>query len=324
MIRHGVFKKKEMKRITRFICVWLTIIFCISRANAQDVDSLVRSLSNDQKFNSVEATFKATHIVLSQSTETQKQHDLDLRIRHHFGDIGGAFGSSHTLYGLDVATDLFIGLDYGITDKLTVGIGRSKHDELFNFLVKQKIGQQRDGGIPVNLTLFAQIGWITRASFSIDEFNGTTDRLTYLIQPVISRKFSSAFSFQVMPAWLIRTKTTGVTDPKNLFSIGFAGRMKLNKRLSFIADYTLINELSRKDLTAERYNPLGVGLEIETGGHIFSLNFMNSEYINENSFITDTRKSWKHGGVRFGFTISRTFSLFKSKNKNPDTKSTIY
>ncbi len=298
------------------IVIFLLLIFAVlaMRASAQEVDSLLNSLSKDQKFNKVESTFKATHIVLSQSTETQKKRDLDFRIRHHFGDIGGDFGNSHTLYGLDVASDLYIGFDYGISDK---------HDELFNFLVKQKLFQQKTDGMPFNLTLFAQMGVIAREPFSTSEFQDG-GRSTFLIQPLLSRKFSSSFSFQVMPALLIRSKTLGVADPENLLSMGFAGRLKLNKRLSFVAEYTLVNELSRNDLVAELYNPLGIGLEIETGGHIFSLNFMNSEYINENSFIPSTKKSWKEGGVRFGFTISRNFSLFKSKNKNPDTKSTIY
>jgi len=306
------------------LLIFLFSAALVMSANAQEVDSLLNSLTKDQKFNKIESTFKATHIVLSQSTETQKKRDLDFRIRHHFGDIGGKFGNSHTLYGLDVASDLFIGLDYGISDKLTIGIGRSKHDELFNLLIKQKLLQQKTDGTPLNLTLFAQVGLVAREPFAASEFINYNDRLTYLIQPILSRKFSSSFSFQVMPSWLIRSKTIGLADPENLFSLGFAGRIKLNKRLSFVAEYTLVNELSRNDLVAELYNPLGIGLEIETGGHIFSLNFMNSEYINENSFIPNTKKSWQEGGVRFGFTISRNFSLFKSKNKNPDTKSTIY
>ncbi len=312
-----------MKRTKLFIFLLLISAVLAMRASAQEVDSLLNSMSKDQKFNTVEATFKATHIVLSQSTETQKKRDLDFRIRHHFGDIGGEFGNSHTLWGLDVASDLYIGFDYGLTEKLTIGIGRSKKDELFNFLIKQKVLQQKTNGMPLNLTLFAQMGVIAREAFAANEFQDG-GRSTFLIQPILSRKFSSSFSFQVMPAVLIRSKTLGVADPENLFSMGFAGRLKLNKRLSFVAEYTLVNELSRKDLVAELYNPLGIGLEIETGGHIFSLNFMNSEYINENSFIPSTKKSWKEGGVRFGFTISRNFSLFQSKNKNPDTKSTIY
>lgn len=313
-----------MNKSKRFIYLFLVLTILALRASAQDADSLLNTLDSTKKFNKVEATFKSPHVVLSHSTETQKKHDLDLRIRHHFGDIGGQFGGAHSLYGIDVATDLFIGLDYGISDNLTIGLGRSKHDELFDLYLKQRVFQQKtDGGMPFNFTLLAQMAVIGRKSFSANEFANYGERLSYFIQPIFSRKISSRLSLAAMPSVLIRSITIDPADPKSLFAVGFAGRLKLSKRLSFVADYTLVNGLSRpSSLPTTFYNPLGVGLEIETGGHIFSLNFMNSEYIVENNFIANTQKSWKHGGVRFGFTISRNFSLFKSKNK--DTKSTIY
>ena len=294
--------------------------------NAQDADSLMKTLNINVVPAPVEAVFKATRVVLSHSSETQKKHDLDLRIRHHFGDIGGKFGSAHTLYGLDVASDLFIGLDYGVTDDFTVAVGRSKQDELYNFSGKYKLLRQKsEGGMPVNLTVFAQMGWIAREPFSESEFAQYSDRFSYFLQGIISRKISSRLSLEVMPGYLLRQNPSDPEDPNNLFVLGFAGRMKLTSRLSFIADYTLVNGLSRPtDLVTDYYNPLGVGLEIETGGHIFSLNFMNSEYIVENNFISNTKKSWNKGGVRFGFTISRNFTLFKSKNKDPDKQSKIY
>ncbi|WP_316791745.1 DUF5777 family beta-barrel protein [Pedobacter frigoris] len=295
-------------------------------AGAQEADSLLKSITGPEAARTVDATFKATRVVLSHSTETQKKHDLDMRIRHHFGDIGGRFGNAHTLYGLDVASDLFIGFDYGITDELTVAVGRSKQDELFNFSAKYKLLKQKnEGSVPVNLTLLAQMGWIAREPFTETEFSNYANRFSYFIQALISRKISSKLSLEIMPGLLMRKNQTELRDPDNIFSLGFAGRMKLTKRLSFIADYTLVKGLSRpKDLNQAYYNPLGVGLEIETGGHIFSLNFMNSEYIVENNFISNTKKSWKDGGVRFGFTISRNFTLFKSKNKDPDKQSKIY
>lgn len=304
----------------------VSVVLIHAGAHAQSIDSLLNALDSNQVKPKVEAVFKSTRVVLSHSSETQKKHDLDLRIRHHFGDIGGRFGSAHTLYGLDVASDLFIGLDYGLSDDFTVAIGRSKQEEMYDFSGKYKLlKQQQNGGNPVNLTLFAQMGWIAREPLNAAEFENYTDRFSYFFQAILSHKFSSRFSFQTMPGYLIRSNVSDPNDAESLFTLGFAGRMKLTKRLSFVADYTLINELSRPDdLMEDYYNPLGVGLEIETGGHIFSLNFMNSEYILENNFLANTKKSWTKGGVRFGFTISRNFTLFKSKNKDPDKKSTIY
>jgi hypothetical protein len=315
-----------MNKIKFLLITFSQLTLGLTLVNAQDADSLMKTLNSNLAAAPVEAVFKATRIVLSHSSETQKKHDLDLRIRHHFGDIGGKFGSAHTLYGLDVASDLFIGLDYGVSDDFTVAVGRSKQDELYNFSGKYKLLKQKsEGGMPVNLTVFAQMGWIAREPFNESEFAQYSDRFSYFLQGIISRKISSRLSLEVMPGYLLRQNPSDPEDPDNLFVVGFAGRMKLTKRLSFVADYTLVNGLSRPaDLATDYYNPLGVGLEIETGGHIFSLNFMNSEYIVENNFISNTKKSWNKGGVRFGFTISRNFTLFKSKNKDPDKQSKIY
>ena len=309
-----------MQKIYTSIVVLFLFNCC---AFAQDADSLLKSLDSSRYVGGkTSATFKSTRIVLSHSSETQKKHDLDLRIRHHFGDIGGEFGSSHTLFGLDGATDLYIGLDFGLTDKLTLGIGRSKREELYNFFIKQKTIQQSPR-IPVTITLLGQAGIITREENFNNEFSGDSTRNSYLIQAIIARKFSEHLSLQISPTYLLRSEHIAFGDQQNLFSLGFAGRFKLSKRLSLIGDYQLVNAFGRPDSFSESYfNPLGVGLEIETGGHVFSLNFMNSEYIIENNFLPDTKKSWNDGGVRFGFTISRNFSLGRSRN--PDTQSKIY
>jgi hypothetical protein len=290
---------------------------------AQEADSLLSAMSaKEPQPNKTIATFKSTRVVLSHSSETQKKYDLDFRIRHHFGDVGGQFGSSHTLWGLDIATDLYIGFDYGLTNNTTLGIGRSKHDELFNFFVKQKALEQ-SLQMPVTLTLLGQAGVIARKENFDREFNDDSTRTSYVLQAIVARKFSERLSLQVSPTYLIRSKHIEFGDEQNLFSLGFAGRLKLTKRLSLIGDYQLVNAFGRSATFSKNYfNPLGAGLEIETGGHVFSLNFMNSEYIIENNFIPDTRKSWETGGVRFGFTISRNFSLRKSTN--PDIQSKIY
>lgn len=292
-------------------------------AAAQEADSLLKKLSPADSSEIPVTAFKSTRIALSHSSETQKKHDLDLRIRHHFGDIGGRFGGSHTLFGLDAASDLFIGLDYGISDRLTVGIGRSRQNELYDLYLKYKLIQQLEKRSPISITVLVQPGLMAREPLTDTEFSDYSNRFSYLFQTVLSRKFSNALSMEMLPSYLVRVQAADPMDNNNLFSLDFAGRLKLNKRISLVADYQLVNAFGRPDnLTETHYNPLGVGLEIETGGHIFSLNFMNSEYILENNFLPDTKKSWNHGGVRFGFTISRNFTLFKSKN--PDVETKIY
>jgi hypothetical protein len=280
---------------------------------AQEVDSLMQTLSNNGEKEYVIATFKSPRLVLLQTNETQKKNDLALWFGHRFGDIGGEFGSSHTLFGLDFASDLYIGFDYGITNELTAGIGRSKFDETYSAFAKYKLIQQQET-VPLSITLFTQGSWITREEFFNNEFSSQSDRISYFFQAIIARKFSPSFSLMLNPGYLIRQQANEIDDENNLFTMGMGGRLKITKRIALIADYTLVNGLSRpNELDSEYFNPLGIGIEIETGGHVFSLNFQNSEYITANNFIPNTQKSWEDGGVRFGFAISRNFSLAKNR-----------
>ncbi|MFT7065615.1 MAG: hypothetical protein ACJAUO_001189 [Sediminicola sp.] len=279
--------------------------------HAQDIDSIMSNLEV-QKEHDVLATFKSPKLVLLQTNETQKAQNLAFWVGHRFGDIGGDFGGSHTLFGLDVATDLYLGFDYGISDNLTIGIGRSKFNETYNTLIKYRLLKQNERSIPISITLFEQSSWITRKPFSNNEFSNESDRISHFFQAILTRKISPSVSFLVSPGFLIRTEDQiqDVDDSRNLFVIGFGGRIKVFKRISIIADYTMVNGLSRPDNLATGYqNPLGIGLELETGGHVFSLNFQNSQYITSNNFIPNTTKSWSDGGVRFGFSISRNFML---------------
>lgn len=294
--------------------LFCTLLLITTICPAQDVDSLMNALEDNSRPDLVVATFKSPKLVLLQTNETQKKNDLAFWVGHRFGDIGGDFGGSHTLFGLDVATDLYLGFDYGITDELTIGVGRSKFDESYSLLAKYKLLQQLDEGMPVSATLFGQSSWITREEFRPNEFPDQADRISHFLQVIIARKFSSSFSLMLNPSFLSRSQVTEPNDEESLFALGMGGRIKITKRFSLIADYTWVNGFGRpSDLDTKYYNPLGIGLEIETGGHVFSLNFQNAPYIIENNFIPNTQKSWEDGGVRFGFAISRNFYVGKKR-----------
>ncbi len=296
----------------------LVFLFTCSGIYAQDVDSLMATLNGEKDFRTI-ATFKSPRLVLLQTNETQKAKNLAFWVGHRFGDIGGEFGGSNTLFGLDIATDLYLGFDYGITDALTVGIGRSKFNESYSGLVKYRLLWQEEEGMPLSVTLFGQSSWITREPFSRNEFENESDRISHFMQVIVARKFSPGVSVMINPGYLIRpeAQVQDFEDSDNLFSLGFGARVKILKRISIIADYTIVNGLSRPDdLGIDYYNPFGVGVEIETGGHVFALNFQNSQAIIANNFIPNTTKSWTDGGVRFGFMISRNFNLGPKRTIN--------
>ncbi|MCM4161248.1 hypothetical protein FHG64_02985 [Antarcticibacterium flavum] len=292
----------------RALILIYVFLICMS-LKSQSLDSLMLEINPAQE-EVVMATFKSPKLVLLQTNETQKKYALTFWIGHRFGDIGGEFGGSHTLYGLDAATDIHLGLDYGITNDFTVGIGRSRFNETYHVLAKFRLLKQKEEGMPLSVTLFGQSGWITRKENFQNEFPAETDRITHFLQVILARKFSPSLSLMLNPGYLIRPVVTDAFDQNNFLVIGMGGRLKITKRFSLIADYTLVNGLDRpEDTEFTYYNPLGIGLEIETGGHVFSLNFQNATYITENNFIPYTQKSWEDGGVRFGFTISRNFYL---------------
>lgn len=268
------------------------------------------------------ATFKSTRIINGQSNETLAKGDLDFRVAHRFGDIGGADGGSKTFFGMDNSTDIRIAFEYGITDRLTAGISRAKgsgsHSQLYEAMGKFKVLQQTmDNRMPVGVTLFGN-AVVTAMKSSTDEadasyFGNFSHRMSYTGQAVITRKFGNMLSLAVLPTYIHRNRVAFM-DMNDIFALGLGGRLRFSNRVALVVDYFLpFRDQAGRDYFEGRgmkfYNPLGVGVEIETGGHVFHLNFTNSTATLENQFIPETTSTWLDGQFRWGFNISRRFSL---------------
>lgn len=285
----------------------------------QEVNKLADSLA--PKHVPVIGTYKSTRIILGQSTETLHKRDLDFRVAHNFGDAGGSFGGAKTFFGLDNSTDVRIAFEYGITEKLMVGIARSKGSgdftQLYEGLVKYKILQQTtDNAIPLSMAVFGS-AVATGMSSSIDKsspsyFESFNDRMMYTAQVILAKKIGK-LSLSLSPTYVQRNHV-GYMDQNRMFALGGSGRYKISKRVGLIAEYYYpFRNQESKDYAKTQgvtfYNPLAVGVEIETGGHVFSLNFTNATAILESQFIPATTDSWRLGQFRWGFNISRRFRL---------------
>lgn len=274
----------------------------------------------------VAATFKSPRIVNLCSNESIARHELDFQVMHRFGDIAGPDGGIRTFYGLDFSTDIRIGFDYGLTDYLTVGLARAKGNtaqrELYEGSLKYKLLEQNRGGSrPVGVALFGN-AVVSGMTATTDEslastFRRPADRWSFVGQVIVTRKFNDRLSLALLPT-VVHRVLVEQHDDNTVPALGVGGRFRFTQRLSLIADYVLVHrsQASRAYYRAqgvEFYNPLGVGLEVETGGHVFALTFTNSAAILENQFIPETRSSWTKGQFRWGFTISRRFALGKHK-----------
>ncbi len=260
-------------------------------------------------------TFKDTRIINSHSVETVQKRKLDFRVGHRFGDFAGDRGGWNTFYGLENATDIYIGLEYGLSDQLTMGIGRTKGSGALRQLVhasaKYRFITQKENGSPISLAWhgLAVISTMPKSTepTAINFFEEFVHRLNYHTQLMVARKFSDRFSLQGNFGFTHRN-ITALNDENDIISIGLATRIQLNKAFGIIADATFpFSELRTTD--NGYYFPLGIGLEIETGGHVFQINFTNATGIAETDFISNTTSNWGNGEFRLGFTVSRIFNL---------------
>jgi len=294
-------------------------LFCYSIVlKAQTDDPLAEDIMTNRF---VFATFKTSRLCLSHTIEQPKLRELDVRITHRFDDMATK-NSAETLLGIDNVTDIRIAFEFGITDKLCLGIGRSKgvygHRGVLDGFVKYKILEQStDNKTPFALSFLLNTTLSTRKSIndSTSElyFTKFAHRMSYTMQIILARKFSDKFSCQILPTFLHRNKVHH-KDNNAMFAIGFGSRLKVSRSISLIADYYYsFNDYlqNTKDNSGVKqfYNPLGLGVEIETGGHVFQINFTNSKGIIENQFLPYTTDNWAKGQFRIGFTISRMFNI---------------
>ncbi len=289
---------------------------------AQDdlLDELMDDAEEDQQKH-VLATFKATRLINIQTNELVKNKSLDFRITHRFGNIGGAAGGGvHTLYGFDAAENIRFSFDYGVNEKLQLGFGRSKTKEHLDFNLKYALMKQSYGSnkVPVSVLVFSNLALTPERDVN-GFYDVFTNRLSYAHQLIITRKFNSSFSMVLLPTYLHRNfVVTSINDnndqyeSNDLFALGVGGRLKLTPRVALVAEYFHNFSPYRINNPSDPYyNHFGVGVEIETGGHVFHLNLTNSSGIILNDYLVETPDSWSNGGFKFGFNISRVFNIGK-------------
>jgi hypothetical protein len=286
--------------------------------------------TNNTGHEKVSATFKFTRLINGHTNETIHKNELDFKVDHRFGDIAGSNGGIRQFFGLDNSTDVRIAFEYGLSDRLNIGLARSKGatsvQQLYEGSIKYRLIEQTvDNHVPLAITLFgsntiAAVEANREDPSAATAYRNFSDRMNYVAQMIIARKFNANFSFIISPTYVHRNFTV-FRDQNDLFAIGAGGRAKLSKRMALVVDYfvPLRNRADKNYLQQvsgrKFYNPLGVGLEMETGGHVFHLNFTNATAIQEMQFIPETTSSWLKGQYRWGFSISRRFSFSKEQKQ---------
>jgi len=275
---------------------------------AQDTD-LLKLVDDDKgKKEIVKNAFKSTRVINGQSIEFLRPGTMDVRILHRFGQLDQGYKN---FFGLDQAS-MRLGFDFGITQNLMVGIGRSTFKKELDAFFKYAPLQQSTGkhSFPLTVALASGITMNGLEWSDPTRKNYFSSRLAYYFQTIIGRKISEGFSLQFSPTLVHKNMVQLEMDPNDIYSLGVGGRLKLSKRIAFTWDYFYVFNSPSDNVY---HNPLSVGFDIETGGHVFQLHFSNATGMNEPTFITETTGDWAKGEVRFGFNLSRVFQLKKKK-----------
>lgn len=261
------------------------------------------SLSNHPTSDVVTGTFKATQIINTPTVEEPARKTLQFLIMHRFGELSDG---AYELFGLDNA-EIRFGLDYGISDHLSAGVGRSSLDKTYDANFKLKLLRQTTGKIPVSVSLYELMSYTTAPRKADKPFLTPRFRTAYTSQLLIARKFSSKLSLQLSPSVIHFNMVSTAKDKNDVFAMGIGGRMKVTKRMSINAEYNYLG--GDQVVSSKIYKSLSFGMDIETGGHVFQLIFTNSRGMIGPYYLAKTAGTWADGNVYFGFNISRVFNL---------------
>jgi len=287
-----------------------------------DLDALLDDMDSseeEQKVEYVRYAFKSIRVINLQSLEKVAGGTMEFRISHRFNHV-----KNHVfdLFGLDDA-DIRFSFDYGINDWVTVGFGRSQNggQPVYDFYTKASILRQSTGKrkMPLSILYYGSIAVNASRDQSDGLFAGEPGRrFTYTNQLIIGSKITDWLSLQLSPTVVHRNQVRFTTESNTIFAVGVAGRLKLTKRLAITGEYVprMIDYGGDEASSDARFvNSAGIGLDIETGGHVFQFHFSNSQGMFERAYITETADKWLKGEIRFGFNITRQFTLNKKQMK---------
>ena len=294
-----------MKKITLLLILLPFLVF--------SQDDLLNELEGDVTIDkTVSSVFKSLKIVNLESTKLASKKDLYLIVAHRFGSVKNGFDD---FFGLDYSVTQ-IKFIYGFTDWLNVGIARSSRDKKYGLHAKYRLKPQEENGFPVSIVGYNLV--TVNTSLKDDNYPNIDfqDKLTYTSQILVSRKFNENLSLLIAPTYVhenLATRsyveqsdgsTIAFDEENDQFAIGVGGRYKVSKRVSINLDYGI--HLNRNDNSVYN-NPLSIGADIETGGHVFQVHFTNAQAMFEEGFIVQGEGDWADGDFFFGFNLVRVF-----------------
>ena len=298
-----------LKKIYILIPLSIFAFFAYAQKDTTKSGSLLDLLEEEPEIEYAKYSFKTNRIINMHSLENTAAGVMDVKISHRFGVVDEGF---YNLFGLDVATQR-IGVDLGLTNNLQIGVNRNSVRKAFDGYAKYRILRQSSGKrvMPITLSLFTSIANEAQKPDNPTRENYFSSKLFYCNQLIIGRKLNDIFTLQVTPTHVHRNLVALKSDPNDVYAVGVGGRIRLSRRMTFNFEYIpLITKLN--DVQG---NSLSVGLDVETGGHVFQFHFTNSDSMAEYKYVAGTEKNWGADAIRFGFNVSRVFTVWGGEKR---------
>ncbi|WP_452596607.1 DUF5777 family beta-barrel protein [Pontimicrobium sp. MEBiC01747] len=275
------------------------ILFLPLTIFAQD-DLLDEIDTDDNANNYASASFKGLKIVNFESTKLVAKKELTFVVSHRFGSLENGLDN---FFGLDDAVTR-LNFVYGLTDAINVSVSRSSFQKIYEGALKYRLTRQQDNGFPFTMvgynSVYINTG-LEKANLPKLKFK---HRVGYTAQLLIARKVSKKLTLELAPTFFHDNFVVLNEQDNSQFALGMGGRYKLGKRWSFNADYGWhLNRASNSPFK----NPLSIGFDLETGGHVFQMHLSNSQAMNANGFLGQATGDWGDGDIYFGFNLSRNF-----------------
>ncbi len=289
-----------MKKITYILFIGCLLMGLPGQAQ-EDLMNLLDQQAEDT-VHYTEATFKGSRLVNGHTVQTRKQGELEFLISHRFGRLNSG---AYEFFGLDAA-NIRLGLEYGINECMTLGVGRNSFEKTYDGFMKLKLLRQSSGHcvIPVSVVSLSSAAIKTLKGDETDQYPDLASRMYYTQQLLIARKWGPNLSLQLMPTFVHRNRIREQEGENDIYALGVGGRMKITQRISLNAEYYYRYDVPEDD---EYFNALAIGFDLETGGHVFQLHLTNSRAMIEKGFIAETTGNFFAGDIHFGFNVSRVF-----------------
>jgi len=291
------------KTTTRFIIISFLFQFTLQ------ISSYGQDSINNKETEYTEHTFFNTRIADIHSIETLERGVLDVRLAHRMGRISSGVSE---FFGLNQASSQ-LGLEYGITNNLMVGVNNNTLNKLYSGFIKYKILKQSTGKIVMPVS----ISWLSNTEVQTGKLNYPNDqyyfssRLFFTHQLIIARKFSDKFSFQISPTLVHKNIVETRADKNDIYLMGLATRYKIKRKIALTGEYNVIfpHQIYSNFNGSLPVNSLSIGIDIYTGKHTFQFFITNSVAVDEKSFLTESTEKFFKKGIHFGFNISRLFNI---------------